>query len=463
VRFRERLKPWLPQTIAARIFLLTSLFSLIGVAVIAVVISNEYRRSAENQLSELLTANLFNLMGSVEQTRAGQLRGEPLLGEPRYALIDSGFYWSIQKLGGEQRIVSPSLAGKRIETPAGVLFDPTFQRRFETNDWGNRMLSGLEAQVYLGDGNDLYSFRITANREELEADIANFRQRLAITLSAFALLIVLATYFAVRYGMKPVQRATANLQRVREGDAERIEGSYPEEIEPLITEANALIASNNTIVERARTQVGNLAHSLKTPLAVMRNEVPNLSKQRGVLFFEQLDEMGSQIQVYLDRARISARSSTAIARTPVVPVLQKLVNVVQKLSGGMSIAFEAQGSQPLIFEGEEHDLQEIFGNLIENAAKYANSQVSVIAKGQVEKLIVTIEDDGCGMSEEQIAKAMQRGGRVDEGKTGWGLGLSIVRDIVEEYSGEFSLARSSLGGLSATVILPRRVPRTEQS
>ncbi len=447
---------FLPNTLAARLFILSSLAAILGVLIVAFVILQEYRQNAEARLNEVLIANVFNLMGTFEVDQNGKLMGLPDLGDSRYNLFDSGYYWSVQKISDEKsRIASISLADQKIIIPPTAELDQTFQRSFEMEDKIGQMLQGLEAQVFLGEGDELYSFRITANKSSLNEEITGFLWRLASILSIFAFSMVLATYLLVRLGLKPISRAVEMLGKVRTGEASRIDGHYPDEIAPLIAQTNALIESNNTIVERARTQVGNLAHSLKTPLAVMQNELPKLSKEKQPIFKEQVDTMRNQVQVYLDRARISARSSTSIANTPLFPVLEKLSNVVSKLNPATDIDsdFDDEG---LIFEGEEHDLQEIFGNLIENAAKYAKTAMKISAGLSKGRLEITVEDDGSGMSAQDIKKAEKRGGRVDEGKVGWGLGLSIVRDIVDEYDGSFKLSKSPMGGLKAVVLLPGR-------
>lgn len=444
-----------PNTLSARLFAFASLAAVVGIAIVALVISNEYRSNAEARLNDLLTANVFNLMGSVEVSETGRLQGQPDLGDARYRLFDSGWYWSVSKVGTPStQISSPSLSDQSIEIPPNTAFDETFQREFEVSDHNGNMLAGLEAQVFLGEGNDLYSFRITANKSALNEEINSFVQRLALILSVFAFLIIASTYLVVRLGLKPLSRATQRLGDVRTGDATRISGNFPDEIQPLIDETNALIASNNLIVDRARTQVGNLAHSLKTPLAVMQNELVRLPDKSRTLFDEQMTAMRKQVQFYLDRARISARSTTSIASTPVFPVLQKLGDVVAKLNRNKDVSIELDAVSSVCFSGEEPDLQEIVGNLLENASKYAATGLELTATYENSVLTIWVEDDGPGMDEEQIQKAMQRGGRVDEAKTGWGLGLSIIHDLVEEYEGTFDLGRSNRGGLKAIVQLP---------
>jgi len=279
---------FLPNTLAARLFILSSLAAVIGVLLVAFVISEEYRKNSEARLNEVLVANIFNLMGTFEVDKNGALMGLPDLGDSRYNLFDSGYYWSVEKTDEQaSRIASVSLADQEIKIPTTVELDQTFQRNFEMKDKIGQILQGLEAQVFLGEGDELYSFRITANKSSLNEEIASFTRRLALILSIFALSIVTATYLLVRLGLKPISKAVETLGKVRTGEASRIDGEYPDEIEPLIAQTNALIESNTTIVERARTQVGNLAHSLKTPLAVMQNELQKLPKKQQPIFKEQ--------------------------------------------------------------------------------------------------------------------------------------------------------------------------------
>ncbi len=421
----------------------------------AFIISSDYRQNAEARLNDVLTANVFNLMGTVEVGSKGEVMGVPNLGDARYSLFNSGWYWSVQNVQDQEiRLASSSLADRAIEVPEGVEFDATFQRSFEIMDQNGQILQGLEAQVFLGEGNNLFSFRITANQSVLEEEITRFTQRLAIILTLMAFSIVAAMYIVIRLALRPIDEATQNLTEIRNGNADQITGDYPEEIQPLIDETNALIKSNSTIVDRARTQVGNLAHSLKTPLAVMQNEIKSLPEAKKSLLQENTDTMRKQVQLYLDRARISARRSTSISSTPILPVLEKLALVIAKLNRNVDIGADIDALQKIQFAGEEPDLQEIFGNLLENAAKYATSTIDVNATYTNGIITVNVEDDGEGMTQSQIELAQKRGGRVDEGKTGWGLGLSIVHDIVDEYGGEFELGRSELGGLKATIRLP---------
>ena len=267
---------------------------------------------------------------------------------------------------------------------------------------------------------------------------------------------ITATYFVIRLGLRPLSAATDALHDVREGHRDKLDGVYPVEIQPLAGEINALIDTNRTIVARARTQVGNLAHALKTPLAVIVNEVRASNDEQANLIGEQAELMKSQVQTYLDRARIAAQRDVVVSRTPVLPVLEKLVRVMQRLAP--DVRFDIDHCEPqMTFRGEEQDLEEIFGNLLENASRFAREtvRIRVLDHNVAAQLRIEIEDDGPGLTAEGRKKALKRGIRLDESQPGSGLGLSIVRDIATEYGGDFNLEKSEIGGLKAVIILPK--------
>ena len=210
-------------------------------------------------------------------------------------------------------------------------------------------------------------------------------------------------------------------------------------------------------MERARTQVGNLAHALKTPVAVILNEAGAIGGEKGRVLRDQGERMRTHVQHYLDRARIAAGGESAIARTPVKPVVERLVRVVSKLNPGFRVDTQiAPGAERAVFAGEQQDLEEMLGNLLENAAKYGRSRIVlslVVPDGS--RFSVAVSDDGPGLQPEEMAEATKRGKRFDETVPGSGLGLSIVAETVLQYRGDFRLERSEFGGLKAELILPR--------
>lgn len=426
------------------------------------VLGEAYRRNAEKRFGEFVTANLYNLMGTVETDEEGRLSGRPDLRDPRFLTPASGWYWSVQSLSDPQnRLASLSLAGRNIAIPGTVELDTNFQRQFSYTDQDGQKLTGTEAQVFLGAGNEIFSFRVTGNQDEVEAEISSFIQTLFGLLVLFGVGFVAASYFIVLFGLRPIRGAVERLADIRDGRAERIEGDYPAEIQPLIDETNALIESNRSVIERARTQVGNLAHSLKTPLAVLQNEAASAPPKLKKIVTEQAGLMRDQVETYLNRARIAARHGTVTSRTELKPAIDRLVRVVSKLNDGLKIAFEfdwPQSRTEPAFAGERQDFEEIAGNLLENAARFAKSRIEVTLRRQPDArdFELVVEDDGPGMTAEQAKIAVRRGMRLDETQPGSGLGLSIVSDIAGEYGGKLSLEKSDLGGVRAVVRLPAR-------
>lgn len=449
-------------TLTRRLFLLTSLWAVIAVILIGVVLGEAYRRNAEKRFGEIVTANLYNLMGSVETDEEGRLSGRPDLRDPRFLTPASGWYWSVQSLSDpDNRLASLSLAGRSIAVPDTVELDTNFQRQFSYVDADGQTLTGTEAQVFLGEGNQIFSFRVTGNQDEVEAEIWSFIQTLFGLLVLFGVGFVAASYFIVLYGLRPIRGAVERLGDIRDGRAERIEGEYPAEIQPLIDETNALIESNRSVIERARTQVGNLAHSLKTPLAVLHNEAASASPQMKKIITEQAGLMRDQVETYLNRARIAARHGTVTSRTELKPAIDRLVRVVSKLNGELDITSQFDWPQNPVqpaFAGEKQDFEEIAGNLLENAARFARQRIAVTLRRlpDAPDFELIVEDDGPGMTAEQAKIAVRRGMRLDETQPGSGLGLSIVSDIAGEYGGKLTLDKSGLGGVKAVVRLPAR-------
>lgn len=445
-------------TLSQRLFLLNTVWAVLSVALIAFVLTAAYRQNAERRFAELVTANLYNLLGSVTADVDGNLRGTPDLRDPRYLRFGSGWYWSVESVSDPtNRLTSVSLADNRIPLPDDLPFDVNFQRLYGYVDSSGQELSAVEARAFLGSGDQVYSFRVTGNKDALSDEIGAFRRTSVFLLTLFGLGFIAASYGIVRLGLRPITGATRRLADIREGRAERLEGDFPREIRPLIDETNALIESNRSVVERARTQVGNLAHSLKTPLAVLMNEAPNAPPALRRILQEQTSLMRDQVQNYLDRARIAARHATVTSRTETDPVLERLVRVVSRLNPQVAIEVTPAES-PVVFAGESQDFEEIAGNLLENAARFARLSIRVGVERMpgTDEMVLRIDDDGPGMTDEECALALKRGTRLDESSPGSGLGLAIAKDITGEYGGSLELGRSALGGLAARVRLPAR-------
>jgi signal transduction histidine kinase len=294
------------------------------------------------------------------------------------------------------------------------------------------------------------------NRTELESDVAAFERRLYTYLALFGAGMIAINAVAILLGLRPLSQVREALRLVREGTAKRLDGAFPSEISPLANETNALIENNKRIVERSRTQVGNLAHSLKTPLAVLLNESRTIGGAKGTLIAEQASAMQQQLEHYLQRARIAAQRDSVVYRTAVGATLERMVRVMEKLARGKTVRL-TQPPEEVLFAGEKEDLEEIAGNLLENAMKWGKSAmlVTVAPASDPAFFRMTVEDDGPGIPEDKAREALKRGRRLDEKTPGTGLGLSIVADLVSEYGGRLALERSDLGGLKVAIELKR--------
>jgi signal transduction histidine kinase len=448
-----------PRSLTFRVIAFSTVWAIVALVVIYTVIAALYRQTSERGFDSLLSAHLFNLIGSVGVSAAGELTGGPNLGDLRFSRPNSGWYWAVEPvsrgLTGELR--SPSMT-KAIPSPSveQAPFNADFQRNYATDGIEGEELEVLESEFVLDQQNRVGRFRVMGNRSELEEEIALFEWRLFTYLSLFGVGMIAINAVAILLGLRPLSRVRASLALVRQGTAQRLDGRFPAEIEPLANETNALIENNRRIVERSRTQVGNLAHSLKTPLAVLLNEGRALGGDKGRLIADQAASMQSQVDHYLQRARVAAQRDSVVYRTPVAPLLRRMARVMEKLNPRTKLSLRLP-AMDLVFAGEREDLEEIVGNLLENAMKWARSAVTISAEplegGGASMFAISIEDDGPGIPEEKAREALKRGRRLDETKPGSGLGLAIAADLVNEYGGRLLLERSAMGGLKAIVQL----------
>jgi len=431
-----------------------------ALVVVATLIGSLYSDAARSNFERLLTAHLFSLVGAVSVSTEGVLQGRPELGELRYSSPLSGWYWSVDPLAPNVsgKLESPSLIGRIVpEMPiTQAPFDSSFMRSYSLPGLNGEELFIVETEVVLDNAGRVARFRVMGNLSEVMNEISDFRTKLAAYLAVFGIGSILINAAIILFGLRPLDKVRQALTDIREGRSSKLDASLPMEIAPLAREMNALIENNRRIVERSRTQVGNLAHSLKTPLSVLVNEGRAIGGDQGRVVQEQSEAMQVQIQHYLQRARIAAQRDSVVFRTSVAPVMERMQRVTAKLNPALHVSLR-NDLPHAIFAGEKEDLEEIIGNLLENAGKWASRRVNITvgaAMGGQRQFEIVIEDDGPGLEDDKIEAALKRGSRVDETKPGTGLGLAIVQDTVREYGGQLHLDRSPLGGLRVRSVLP---------
>ncbi|MGE0701631.1 MAG: sensor histidine kinase [Hyphomicrobiaceae bacterium] len=435
---------------------------LAGLAIDWVYKSDIYK-SFDGRLSQLLTLNI-----AFSTDKGGAEPGVPRnVGEPLFELAHSGWYWQITPLDSSpgKRLISTSLASESLPLPSRLGLKPD-RYNIIWHDAKGPVGEPLRiAETIYNSGDDetphFYSFAVAGNLEFAETRVRDFRVPLIFSLAIAGLGLVLSTFLQVRYGLEPLRAVGRRLQAIRSGDALTLDGRVPAEIEPLQSELNALIQSNQDIIERARTQVGNLAHALKTPLAVITNEIGDDASPAARKVAEQAEVMRDQVTYYLDRARMVARVDVIGRVTEVRPVAEAITRALSRINRDRNLEIAVECPADARFQGEKQDLEEMLGNLADNACKWASSRVRVAVTVQTlgvgpyaRRLLVAVDDDGPGLTEEQRAQGIKRGRRLDESKPGSGLGHSIVADLAQSYRGKFSLERAELGGLSARLELP---------
>jgi signal transduction histidine kinase len=450
------------QSIATRLFVSSAVLSLVILLVAGVVLSTLYRRTAERSFDERLHVYLKSLVAAVAAPVDGDKQDAYSLGEPRFDLPLSGWYWQIARIDRTPAEItgSTSLFGGRLPNlppPQGRVRPGDLREGYSTGP-DERRLRLIERDVDLGD-DGRFRIQVAASADEIEETISSFTLALSLTFVLLGLLLVGMTVVQVRFGLQPLARLHEAVGAIRRGETDRIEGEWPDDLAPLAAETNLLIHANHEILERARTQVGNLAHALKTPLSVIVNEAggdpgPLADKVR-----EQATVMRDQLSWYLERARAAARAGSVGSSTEIGPVIDGLLRTATKIHRDRNVAFDREVEPDLRFRGERQDLEEMVGNLVDNGGKWANGRVLVAiepapARDGRSFLRILVDDDGPGLPESDRATVLKRGARLDESRPGSGLGLSIVSDLAGLYGGSLGLADSPLGGLRAELVLP---------
>jgi signal transduction histidine kinase len=441
-------------------------WSVLCLVVGGFVLSGIFRSSVEGAFDDQLTFFLDGLIAAAETDAPGHVTLQNRFADPRFERIFSGWYWQIAPDLPPGTKVQPEVSRSLWDQSIA----PHAMARADNNtEWGyadgpqQQQLRVLLRRIALPgvtpDGAQEtrdFNFIVAGDLAETQDDIDRFNRTLFWALAAFTLGLIAATVIQVRIGLLPLRRVREGLACIRQGRARQLEGEFPAEIAPLAGELNSLIAHSAEVVGRARGHVANLAHFLKTPLTVLANEAAAANGPLAEAVLRQVTSMRRQVDHYLARARAAGALDVLGSRTELSPVVNDLARVLKRMHAEKDLAIAIRVPAGLAFRGEREDLEEMVGNLIDNAYKWARARIAVEAAPiEPSRFVFTVDDDGEGLEPEEWVRAMERGERLDETVPGTGLGLSIVRDIAKLYGGTFALSRSAMGGLQASLELPR--------
>ncbi len=449
---------WPFRSIQGRLLVASALVLPVVMLLAGLALKNAYHNSLEVSVNERLQLQVYLLLGSIELDDEAAMLPEALQ-EPRYAQIGSGLYGMVHD--GRGNLLWRSASSR-------LLPNEQIQASFQPV---TLFVAGASVFDHLDDVG-LYRYRFSVvweqNGEEkplhftvMESDLTvknslmAYSHQLMFWLSAVLGVALLAQLLIMRWGVQPLTGLARDLKEIEQGDATQLSGVYPSEVQPVTDNLNRLITSERQQRERYRNTLGDLAHSLKTPLAVMRGAAEEglaLNEYHAVVN-EQVGRMDQIVQYQLSRA-VKSQGQTLAKAVPVKPVIERMLGALQKVYRDKGVQAQAQIPDGLAFSGDERDLMEVLGNLLENAYKYGRQQVDVRGEVKNGSMSLTIADDGPGVSPEARQVILERGARLDTSIQGQGIGLSVAVDIISSYDGRLEVAESELGGALFCVTLP---------
>jgi len=446
-------------SLRARLLLAASVVLAAFLGLTGLVLDRAFRTSAEAALEDRLQGHIYALLASAELDAGDTMVLPDELPDPRFAVAGSGLYAEVARGDGRRHWRSKSALGLALPFQARPAVGA---RAFESiSTQMGTALHGLSFGVSWDDSQGRqrrYIFRVAESLEPFYAQVRSFRRNLWGWLGAAALLLLAVQGSILRWGLAPLRRVADDLAAIEAGRAQCLTGTYPAELRGLTDNLNALIASAQTHLVRYRDSLGNLAHSLKTPLAVLRGAVDTQAsgEQLHALAHEQVERMTQIIDYQLQRAAASGRVSLT-APVPVAPKIRQVIAALTKVYADKPVSCELDVDNDAVFYGDEGDLLEILGNVADNAFKWCRQRVLItarvepVARAGHGALALRVEDDGPGIPEEMIARVLQRGERADPATAGHGIGLAMAWETARIYGGSLSISAGELGGAAVTM------------
>jgi signal transduction histidine kinase len=439
------------NTLTFRLVVTSVAWVTLTLAVVAVLLTILFQRHIEEYFDAFMFDHMEENIAAARINEQGQLYLTWIPTDPRFMNPHSGWYWQIYEeeklIAGSESLLNDTvdfiLPGQENYTQIQKVVGP-----------GGEKLRALVLDVKLKGSSKVFTFAIAGSVNSIRRDVEGFTSKLGITLIILGIGLLIVVLLQIRFGLKPLRLLKDSLSNIRAGRENRLPEKFPSEIQPIVHELNALLDHSEGLLERARTQVGDLAHALKNPLTVIRNEAGEIKDHRGQLIREKADAMGAYVERYLSRARAAGSGNIIGASVAVQPIAKDICYLMAHMYQDKNIDIILKDLKGLYFKGDAQDLEEMLGNLMDNACKWANSKVIVKGEQKNSRLIIDIDDDGPGIPEDQKDSVLQRGRRLDETVPGSGLGLAIVIDLAQLYHGSLTLHKSEAGGLGARLELP---------
>lgn len=411
------------------------------------VLSTSIQQNFDNQLEYVLTA----MIASAEIGPDGEVRFNRPLGDQRFLEPNSGLYWQIT---AEDKIpfLSRSLWDRELRVPES--YDDAAVHFSESRQFADEPLRVVQRTIRLPDSESRWTFQVAQSRSSLDAQISELRSVLITSFLLLAVGLIILAALQTFYGLWPLRAVRESIAEMRSGKKSRIVRPLPDEVMPMVNELNGLLDHNEKQAEEARRHAGNLAHALKTPLTVIMNSATAQAVDLDTIVIREATTMRRQVDHHLARARAVGRRGHSHSRAVVWQSLESVERAVSRLYS--HVRLDMAGDKDISARVERQDLDEMLGNLIENAAKYGGGSVFVTVEEDGDFVRILVEDDGMGIPEAERERIFDRGARLDTGKPGTGLGLAIVRDVAEIYEGGVTLEESEdLGGLMVVLRLPK--------
>ena len=426
---------------------ITMLLGVGGLALVQ-VLDDTLTASFDEQLAN----NLNAMINAAELDEVGDVRLLRPLGDQRFAEPYSGLYWQVSG-GGHAPFPSRSLWDRQLTLPPGNQ-DCRTPCKFESTQFPSETLRVIARSVRLPGAAQPFLFQVAQSSRDLDRQKARTRTVVGWSLGVLGIGLIVMVGLQSIYGLAPLRRVSKAIAAIRSGEARRVEAQFPVEVEPLVAEINELLAHGEAQSEAARRHAGNLAHALKTPMSVLIGEARGRDDPLARTIEAQVQVMRRHVDHQLARARAAGRRAASTARTPVWPSLEAIARTVGRIHQG-KVLIDLAGDREASFRGEQQDLEEMLGNLIDNAALHGGGRVFITVEANADQVRVLVEDDGKGIAPDQRSRLFERGERLDTDKPGTGLGLASVKDVAELYGGSVALDSSEdLGGLLVTLTLP---------